>query len=102
MLHPLHKPLVLLAAYLDHGAFMRLRSRGDTRPASEPQIRRVFGMACSVGLLRPDGGVDRDQVTALVERVTGSADVDALTGEQVRDVDDTLDRLIEAGNREAA
>ena len=37
---------------LDHSAYMRLRSRGDTRPASEPQIRRVFGMARSAGLLR--------------------------------------------------
>ena len=35
---------------LDHSAFMRLRSRGDTRPASEPQIRRVFGLARSAGL----------------------------------------------------
>ena len=59
-------------------------------------------MACSAGLLRPDGGGERDQVTALVERVTGSADVDALTGEQVRDVYDMLDRLIETENREAA
>ncbi len=30
---------------LDHLAYMRLRSRGDTRPASEPQVRRVFGLA---------------------------------------------------------
>ena len=35
---------------LDHGAYMRLRSRGDSRPASEPQIRRVFGLARSAGL----------------------------------------------------
>ena len=40
---------------LDHAAFMRLRSRGDTRPASEPQIRRVFGLARSAGLVLPDG-----------------------------------------------
>jgi len=80
---------------LDHDAFMRLRSRGDTRPASEPQIRRVFGMARSAGLLRPDGGVDRDQVIALVERVTGTSDVDALSREQVQGVYDALARLIE-------
>jgi DNA polymerase-3 subunit epsilon len=80
---------------LDHGAYMRLRSRGDTRPASEPQIRRVFGMARSAGLLRPDGGVDRDRVVALVERVTGTADVDALTRAQVQDVYDALDVLSE-------
>ena len=80
---------------LDHVAYMRLRSRGDTRSASEPQVRRVFAMARSAGLLMPDGGVDRDQLVGLVERVTGTADVDALTREQVQDVYDALDRLIE-------
>jgi len=80
---------------LDHSAYMRLRSRGDTRPASDPQIRRVFGMARSAGLLRPDGGVDRDRVVALVERVTGTADVDRVTRAQVQDVYDALDELIE-------
>ncbi len=57
---------------LDHSAYMRLRSRGDTRPASEPQIRRVFGMARSAGLLQPDGGVDGDRVVALVEQRDGN------------------------------
>ncbi len=80
---------------LDHSAYMRLRSRGDTRPASEPQIRRVFGMARSAGLLQPGGGVDSDRVVALVERVTGTADVNALTRAQVQDVYDALDELIE-------
>ena len=80
---------------LDHSAYMRLRSRGDTRPASDPQIRRVFGMARSAGLLRPDGGVDRDRVVALVERVTGTAEVDRVTRAQVQDVYDALDELIE-------
>ena len=80
---------------LDHVAFMRLRSRGDTRPVSGPQVRRVFGMARSAGLLRPDGGVDRDRVLALVEKVTGTSDVNALTREQVQDVYDALDRLRE-------
>ena len=79
---------------LDHAAYMRLRSRGDTRPASEPQIRRVFGMARSAGLLRADGGVDSDRVGDLVERVTGSADVDGLTRAQVQDVYDALEELI--------
>jgi hypothetical protein len=74
---------------------MRLRSRGDTRPASEPQIRRVFGLACSAGLLCPDGSVDRDRVVALVERVVGTSDVDSLTREQVQDVYDELELLIE-------
>ena len=79
---------------LDHGAYMRLRSRGDTRPASEPQVRRVFGMARSAGFLGPDGTVDRDAVLALVARVTGRPDVDTLTREQVQDVYDALEHLI--------
>jgi DNA polymerase-3 subunit epsilon len=77
---------------LDHAAFMRLRSRGDTRPATERQIRRVFGLARSAGLLDPDGAVDRARVVALVERVTGSGDVDSLTREQVQDVFDELSK----------
>jgi len=80
---------------LDHGAYMRLRARGDTRPASEPQIRRVFGLARSAGLTLLDGTADRDQVTELVLRVTGIADVDALTRAQVQDVYDALEGLIE-------
>ena len=80
---------------LDHVAYMRLRSRGDRRPASEPQIRRVFGLARSAGMVRPDGGVDRDRVAGLVQTVTGSADVDALTREQVQDVFDALELLLE-------
>ena len=80
----------------DLAAYMRLRSRGDVRPASERQIRRVFGMARSAGLLAADGRVDRERVVALVERVTASSDVDALTREQVQDVYDELERLIAA------
>jgi DNA polymerase III epsilon subunit-like protein len=88
---------------LDLAAYMRLRSRGDTRPASERQIRRVFGMARSAGLLGADGSVDRDRVVALVERVTGSSAVDALSREQVQDVYDELERLIaSAPHRQAA
>ena len=79
---------------LDHSAYMRLRSRGDTRPASEPQIRRVFGMARSAGLVGLDGSADREQVAALVEQVTGTADVDSLTRAQVQDVYDALEELI--------
>jgi DNA polymerase III epsilon subunit family exonuclease len=81
---------------LDHETFLRMRSCGNTRPASERQIRRVFGLARSAGLLVPSGSVDRDQVVALVERVAGTADVDALTCEQVQDVYDVLERLITA------
>lgn len=80
---------------LDHSAYMRLRSRGDTRPASEPQIRRVFGLARSAGLLLPDGSVDRDRVAALVARVAGTTEVDSLTREQVQDVYDALELMIE-------
>jgi DNA polymerase III epsilon subunit-like protein len=79
---------------LDHGAYMRLRSRGDTRPASEPQIRRVFGLARSAGLVLPDGTADREQVAALVCDVTGVTDVDALTRAQVQDVYDALEELV--------
>lgn len=80
---------------LDYTAYHRVRSRGDTRPVSEPQIRRLFGMARSAGLQLPDGGVDRDQVVALVERLVGTTEVDALTRAQVHDVYDALEELIE-------
>ena len=88
---------------LDHGAYMRLRSRGDTRPVSEPQVRRVFALARAAGLVALDGTVDRDAVLALVRRVSGVEDVDALTREQVQDVYDELDSLVaEAGAAQAA
>jgi DNA polymerase III subunit epsilon len=80
---------------LDYTAYHRLRSRGDTRPASEPQVRRVFGLARSAGLLQPDGSVDHDQVVALVEQIAGTTEVNALTRAQVQDVYDALDQLIE-------
>ena len=80
---------------LDHNAYMRLRSRGDTRPASEPQVRRVFGLARSAGLVLPDGTADRERVAALVFEVTGATDVEALTRAQVQDVYDALEELIE-------
>jgi DNA polymerase III epsilon subunit family exonuclease len=80
---------------LDHNAYMRLRSRGDTRPASEPQVRRVFGLARSAGLVLPDGTADRERVAALVFEVTGVTDVEALTRAQVQDVYDALEELIE-------
>ncbi len=86
---------------LDHAAFMRLRSRGDTRPASEPQIRRVFGLARSAGMVLPDGSTDRDRVVALVDRVAGTADVDSLSRAQVQDVYDELDGLVAAQARAA-
>jgi DNA polymerase III epsilon subunit-like protein len=79
---------------LDHAAYLRLRSRGDTRPASEPQIRRVFGLARSAGLVLPDGTADRERVAALVLRVTGGSEVDVLTRAQVQDVYDALEELI--------
>lgn len=79
---------------LDQPAYLRLRSRGDPRPASEPQIRRVFGLARSAGLLQRDGSFDRDRAVALVERVTGTADVGSLTRAQVQDVYDELEQLI--------
>jgi DNA polymerase III epsilon subunit family exonuclease len=72
---------------LDDRAYMRARSRGDTRPASEPQVRRVFALAREAGL------VDRDAVSALVARIAGGAEIEALTHEQVQDVYDELERL---------
>lgn len=81
---------------LDRAAYLRLRSRGDTRPVSEPQVRRVFALARVAGLLTPEGKVDRGAVVALVERLTGSGDVDALTREQVQDVFDELEALAAA------
>jgi DNA polymerase-3 subunit epsilon len=86
---------------LDWAAFMRLRSRGDTRPASEPQIRRLFGLARSAGLLLTDGSTDRERVIALVARVAGTMDIDSLTRAQVQDVYDELDRLTLARHRAA-
>ena len=80
---------------LDDRAYMRARSRGDTRPASEPQIRRVFALAREAGIVRPDGAVDRDAVAALVARVAGSVEIDELNHEQVQDVYDELEQLLD-------
>lgn len=77
---------------LDFGAYMRHRSRGDTRPASEAQLRRVFALARAAGLVSADGATDVDAVSALVARVAGGAAVEALTREQVQDVYDELER----------
>ena len=90
---PLHE-IAPETVELDHVAFMRLRSRGDTRAPRRQQIRRVFGMARSAGLNDPEGGVDRERVAALVEQVTGTANVDSLTREQVQAVFDELERLL--------
>jgi DNA polymerase-3 subunit epsilon len=83
-------------AVLDRAAFLRLRARGDHRPASGAQVRRVFGLARSAGLLLPNGDVDRARVVALVQGAAGTSDVDLLTREQVQDVYDALDLLIAA------
>lgn len=72
---------------LDDRAYMRARSRGDTRPVSEPQLRRVFALAREAGL------ADREAVAALVVRVAGEVEVDELNREQVQDVYDELERL---------
>jgi hypothetical protein len=74
---------------------MRLRTRGDTRPASEPQIRRVFALACVAGLTGSDGRADRSKVSELVDRIAGVSEPDLLTREQVQDVYDELERLME-------
>ena len=71
---------------LDQAAAWRLRSRGDTRPATEAQIRRVFALGHAAGL-------DRPALLAVVARVAGTDDPDSLTREQVQDVFDALEAL---------
>lgn len=68
---------------LDATAFWRMRSRGDQRPASPAQIRRVFALGYAAGL-------SREGIVALVSRTSGIADVDRLNREQVQDVFDAL------------
>jgi DNA polymerase III epsilon subunit-like protein len=84
------------SARLDHGAFMRLRSRGDTRSASDAQIRRVFALARVAGLNGRDGRADPDSVSRLVQRVAGVDEPGRLTREQVQHVYEELEKLIEA------
>ena len=71
---------------LDGRAYMRARSRGDTRPASDPQLRRVLALAREAGI------VDRDAVAALVTQVA-AVEIDELNREQVQAVYDELERL---------
>ncbi|MGH3050876.1 MAG: 3'-5' exonuclease [Gaiellaceae bacterium] len=71
---------------LDQAAVWRMRSRGDERPATEGQIRRVFALGHAAGLERP-------ALLALVASVAGTDDVDGLTREQVQDVYDALEAL---------
>jgi DNA polymerase III epsilon subunit-like protein len=89
------------SARLDQGAYLRLRSRGDTRPASDPQIRRVFALASATGLTGPDGRSDRRQVCELVRRVAGVDEPELLTREQVQTVYDQLEELTEASEQAA-
>jgi len=77
---------------LDDRAYMRARSRGDMRPASEPQIRRVFALAREAGIVGLDGAVDRDAIAVLVASVAGT-EIDELNHEQVQDVYDELERM---------
>ncbi|HEX3291841.1 MAG TPA: 3'-5' exonuclease [Gaiella sp.] len=79
---------------LDHAAYMRLRSRGDKRRVSEPQVRRVFALARAAGFVALDGTLDDEAVVALVERVSGVGEVEALTREQVQDVYDALELVL--------
>jgi len=84
------------SARLDEDAFLRLRSQGDTRPASGPQIRRVYALARAAGLIGPDGRADPSSVTELVQRVSNVDHADRLTREQVQGVYCELEQLIEA------
>ena len=90
------------SARLDRVAYQRLRSRGDLRPASDAQVRRVFGLARAAGLVDLDGAVDRERVVSLVRDVAGVEEPDALTREQVQDVFDALDELAAARAAPAA
>jgi DNA polymerase III epsilon subunit family exonuclease len=81
----LERDLAPESVRLDLDAFMRLRTRGDTRPASEPQIRRVFALARVAGLTGADGRADRSKVCELIHRVAGINEPDMLTREQVQD-----------------
>jgi DNA polymerase III epsilon subunit family exonuclease len=90
------------SARLDLNAFMRLRTRGDSRPASEPQIRRVFALARAAGLTTPDGRADRGKVCALLHSIAGVDEPDDLDRERVQDVYDELERLIAENERQAA
>jgi DNA polymerase-3 subunit epsilon len=81
------------SARLDLDVFMRLRTRGDTRPASKPQIRRVFALARVAGLTGPDGRADREKVCELVRLVAAVDAPDLLTREKVQDVYDELEWL---------
>jgi len=94
----LERDLAPESARLDRDAFMRLRTRGDVRPASEPQIRRVFALARLAGLTGSDGRADRSKVRELVDRIAGVSEPDLLTREQVQDVYEELERLTEQRN----
>ena len=98
----LERDLAPESARLDLDAFMRLRARGDTRPASDPQIRRVFALARAAGLTGADGRADRSKVCELVQRVAGVDEPDLLTRESVQDVYDELERLIAENDLRAA
>jgi DNA polymerase III epsilon subunit family exonuclease len=98
----LERDLAPESVQLDLDALMRLRTRGDTRPASDPQIRRVFALARVAGLPGADGRADRDEVCQLVHRAGGVDEPDLLTREQVQDVYDELERLIADNEQRAA
>jgi DNA polymerase III epsilon subunit family exonuclease len=90
----LDRDLAPETARLDLHAYLRLRARGDRRPASAGQIRRVFALARAAG-------VDRFELRQLIARATDRDDVDALTREQVQDVFDVLELLVERAPRAA-
>ncbi len=98
----LERDLAPESARLDLDAFFRLRARGDTRPASDPQIRRVFALARAAGLTAADGRADRAKVCELVHRVAAVDEPDQLNREQVQAVYDELERLIAENDQRAA
>ena len=97
----LERDLAPESARLELDQFMRLRTRGDTRRASDPQIRRVFALARVAGLTGADGRADSSKVCELIHRVAAVAEPDLLNREQVQDVYEELERLIAENEQRA-
>ena len=102
----LERDLAPESARLDHDAFMRLRTRGDTPPLPSAADPRACSALAPPPSLTPALTAPRRPAarSALVHRIAGVNEPDLLTREQVQDVYDELERLIEqrAPNSDAA
>ena len=63
-------------------------------PSPSPRFAGCSGWPAPPASCSRAAVVDRDRVLALVARITGKTDVDALTRAEVQDVYDALDELI--------